>query len=66
MTLLQAADNREIGNAAFVEKRDVVYAKSMLQITQQLSSYTEWSRDAIEERQRKMARLACKVWRLDY
>ncbi len=66
MTLLDSINNRKIGNSSFQDKCSQVYSASQLKITMELLSYSEWSPKQLEVRQKKMAEIACKIWRLDY
>jgi hypothetical protein len=66
MTLLDADDNRNIGNCAY-DKKSVIYASSVYKITQDIArEYTEWNKDKILARQRKLARLALGIWKLEF
>lgn len=66
MTLLDSSINRKVGNNSFQEKCSVAFAHSKLEITNEILNYSVWSPKEIEERQRKMAKAACQIWRLDY
>ncbi len=66
MTLLSSPINRKVGNASFKQKCTAAFAQSELKITQEILEYPVWSPKQIEERQRKMAKVACRIWRLDY
>jgi hypothetical protein len=56
--------NRRIGNAAFTEKQKV-YAKSELLLTNEIARATEWTANDVEERQKRLAKLAVAVWRFN-
>ncbi|WP_226576422.1 DUF262 domain-containing protein [Microseira wollei] len=66
MTLLSSPINRKVGNASFKQKCTAAFAQSELKITQEVLEYPVWGPKQIEERQRKMAKAACRIWRLDY
>lgn len=64
LSLLTATINRDIGNAAFAEKR-VLYDRSEFAITRRLSEeYDTWNVDKIRSRQNWMARQATAIWRI--
>ena len=65
MTLLEAGKNNDLGNASFKEKKEA-YKTSTVPMTLKIgnSDYEEWTEQAIENRQRKMARIAKGIWRL--
>lgn len=64
LALLKASKNVSLGNSGFnVKKKE--YAKSVLSITNQITHYDKWTLDEINDRQKKMAKLAVKVWSLD-
>lgn len=64
MTLMGPADNKpgRKFNGNFATKRDI-YRGSGVVLTRDLSTYTDWTPTAIEERQRHMAEKAVSVWR---
>lgn len=66
MTLIDSSVNRKMGNNSFQEKCSTAFAQSNLEITKEILNYSVWSPKHIEERQKKMAKAACKIWRLDY
>jgi hypothetical protein len=66
LTLLDSKMNRSVGNSSFQEKCNKAFSRSQLEITKEISIYTNWSPKQIEERQTKMADAACQIWRLDY
>lgn len=61
--LLERGKNKEAGQQAFTGKKDV-FETSQYGLTQQLAETDEWGPSAIQERQRRLARLATAVWRL--
>lgn len=64
MTLLEAGKNRNLGNAAFSEKKEV-YKSSTVPMTLEIgnSDRDEWTEQNIEIRQKKMAGEAKGIWR---
>jgi hypothetical protein len=64
LTLLERKRNqREAGNAPFGEKLKV-YGRSVFKLTRSIAG-DEWDVEAIQSRQREMARWATAIWRLD-
>lgn len=64
MTLLQAAQNRELGNRPFTEKREV-YRTSDFEITRKVAEEnSHWGSERIATRQRWMAKQAVSIWRI--
>lgn len=63
MALLDRDLNEKIGNLPFADKAKLL-AKSKIAMTNSIASASIWDPDAIDERQRKMAKLAVKVWPL--
>lgn len=66
MTLLDSSVNRKVGNNSFQEKCSTAFSQSKLEITQEILNYSVWGPKQIEERQKKMAKAACQIWRLNY
>ena len=66
MTLLDSIPNRKLGNALFQDKCSQAYNHSKLKITTELLEYQSWGAKQIDERQKRMAKIACHIWRLDY
>ena len=54
--------NRALGNKAFEEKKKT-YAQSDLVLTSELGAESAWTREAVEERQARLAKLAVASWR---
>jgi len=63
LTLLKQKVNSKIGNNGFSEKKKV-YKISKLKITQGLVKNEKWGYSEIEERQKRLAKLALKAWPL--
>jgi hypothetical protein len=68
LTLLGSAQNRKAGNSSFEEKCSKFYSVSNLEITKEIASNNGagWGPKQIEDRQSRMAKKACQIWRLDY
>ena len=65
MTLLDSSVNSKLGNRSFQEKSEA-FAHSKLEITKEVADYSVWSPKQIEQRQEKMSKAACQIWRLNY
>ncbi|MCV3212707.1 DUF262 domain-containing HNH endonuclease family protein [Plectonema radiosum NIES-515] len=66
MTLLDSSVNRKVGNTSFEEKSAKAFSNSKLDITREILKDSVWGPKQIEERQKKMAKMACQIWRLNY
>jgi hypothetical protein len=64
LVLLNAMTNSKIGNKPFNEKRPS-YAASSLQLTKMAAEPTEWTKEEIEVRQKKLAKVAVRTWPLN-
>lgn len=62
--LLKDFDNRKADNDLFEHKREI-YLNSEYKISNEIKS-EEWTPDALRNRQKKLARFACSIWRLDF
>ena len=66
MTLLEATSNRALGNFSYEQKREA-YKKSVFQTTRAIAEYYgEWSVDTINIRQKHMAEIAVKIWKVRF
>ena len=66
MTLLEATSNRALGNSSYEQKREA-YKKSVFQTTRAIAEYDgEWSADTINKRQKHMAEIAVKIWKVRF
>lgn len=64
MTPMNSAENRELGNVGYQNKRDML-ARSQFQITRSVAEhYDEWNESKIDARQKAFAKLAVTVWKL--
>ena len=63
LTLLSDRDNKPgtAYNRSF-EKKKTIFEASLIKMTKEVSRVSEWSPAEIQNRQLKMARLACNVW----
>ncbi len=65
MILMATADNRDLGNAGFAEKRPV-YHESNFAITRRLAEdYDTWTVEKIRTHQAWMAKQATGIWRIN-
>ena len=67
LTLLERTLNREIGNAAYPTKR-AAYESSAYALTRAITDMApeEWTPALLEERQRRLAARAVRLWRADF
>ncbi|MDR1519713.1 MAG: DUF262 domain-containing HNH endonuclease family protein [Planctomycetota bacterium] len=66
MTLLEAALNRDVGNADYTSKR-AIYRKSGFQLTREAAEkYDAWDEAKIESRQEYLAKRAAEAWRIEF
>ena len=66
MTLLTTADNRDLGNSGYAEKR-LVYQQSDFAITRKLAEdFDTWTVEKIRSHQAWMARQATGIWRVSF
>ena len=64
MTLMQASENRSIGNSSYEIKRPV-FEKSIFEITKRIANdYREWGMEQISHHQKWMANKAKTIWRI--
>lgn len=66
MTPLESSVNRDVGRQGYEQKR-AAYAKSAFQITRAVAEhYDEWSEAKINARQKRLAKVASAIWRVDF
>lgn len=65
MTLLPDSTNKQLKNKTFAQKK-AAYAASPLQITQKCAEYDEWTPEAIAARQKWLADIATRCWKIDF
>ena len=66
MTLLTTADNRDLGNSGYADKR-LVYQQSDFAITRKLAEdFDTWTVEKIRSHQVWMARQATGIWRINF
>ncbi|MGW0477520.1 DUF262 domain-containing protein [Streptomyces coeruleorubidus] len=61
MVLLQASVNSHLGNKPFKEKAEVLKA-SQFKLTREVGECPEWTPEAIQSRQERLADLAVRTW----
>jgi hypothetical protein len=67
LALVSAIPNRGIGSKSFVKKKELLYSKENdIVYTAIVASYDSWLKNDIEDRQRRLAEEATKVWRIDF
>jgi uncharacterized protein with ParB-like and HNH nuclease domain len=65
LTLLHGRINSKASNKSFPEKKAYYFQKkrkSSFDVTNELKSYTEWSREALEERHKRLKEEAIEIW----
>ena len=67
LTLLERGLNRDVGNAAYPAKR-AAYERSAYTLTRQIAAMApeEWTPALLDERQRRLAARAVRLWRTDF
>ena len=67
LTLFERTLNRSVGNAAYPAKRDA-YASSAYALTREIADLApeEWTPALLDERQRRLAARAVRLWRADF
>ena len=67
LTLLERTLNRDVGNAAYPAKR-AAYESSLYALTREVADLApeEWTPALLEERQRRLAARAVRLWRADF
>lgn len=63
LALLDRGVNEKSGNLPFAEKAKAL-AKSKISMTCEVATVSTWDISAIDERQKRMAKLAVKAWPL--
>ncbi|PWT83042.1 MAG: hypothetical protein C5B58_07165 [Acidobacteria bacterium] len=61
MTLLDPAENCDVGNKGLKAKQ-LVYGQSSLLLTKEIASAASWGPAEIDQRQEKLAELALEIW----
>lgn len=65
MAMLEAGKNRDLGNRSYAEKRPILQ-QSVFALTRQLAEENDdWTPERLTAWQRKLARIAAGVWRID-
>jgi hypothetical protein len=67
LTLLERALNRDVGSAAYPAKR-AAYESSSYALAREVAELApeEWTPALLEERQRRLAARAVRLWRADF
>ncbi len=65
MVLLEKSKNQDIGNLPFDEKRIIMKDSSVLLTRQLAEAYDTWTPEKLVARQKKLAKVATTVWRID-
>jgi uncharacterized protein with ParB-like and HNH nuclease domain len=66
MTLLLEKQNREAQSQFFTKKRDKIYRnQTKLKINEELKDVKSWTSKDIEERQKRFAKFAIRIWSID-
>ena len=66
MTLLSSSLNRELSNASFAAKLPHYQATDALSISEIIFESEDWTYSKVEQNQKKLAKVAKQVWRVDY
>lgn len=66
MTILSAGINRKVSNADFATKLAEYKKSTGLKISDDVFSEKEWTEAKVLDRQKRMAKIANEVWRVDY
>lgn len=61
--LLTSSENRNLGNSSFEKKREVL-SQSLLSLTAMVGESSTWNMASIDARQRKLADLAVRYWKM--
>lgn len=61
LALLDDKLNKKASNQPFEDKKKL-YAKSLIHPNQELANYSRWTSQEIENRQKKLAEIALKIW----
>lgn len=65
LAIYPSKENSRIGNVPFDDKKKE-FAKSSFVTTSEITKYSTWDQQAIEDRQAELAKLASKAWPLEY
>jgi hypothetical protein len=65
LALLSSAKNSDVGNLTFAEKKNAL-AQSGYLTTKEIGEYSEWGREQILDRQKKLASYAPLTWPLEF
>jgi len=66
LALVSKKLNKRMGSKTFHKKKDELYSlEEHFEFTKTLVNYPDWKKTSIEDRQRQLAKVAVKVWRID-
>jgi hypothetical protein len=66
LALVSSAVNRRVGAQGFERKKEILFEKEEhITFTKMVAGYPSWLRADIEDRQRKLAKRAVRVWHID-
>lgn len=66
LALTSSANNKGLGAKDFITKKEFLFKKEIrIATTLLINDYSEWNVDSIDDRQKKLADYAVKVWRVD-
>lgn len=63
MALIAPGQNRDLDRAPFAEKKEVL-TRSALKLNE--LDADQWTHEAVTQRQRRLSKTACQVWRIDF
>jgi len=66
LTLLERGKNRGVANAAFDKKKKQAFLTSGLAINMEIAAEKEWNAEKIRKRSKRLAKLACEIWKISY
>jgi hypothetical protein len=66
LTLLEKGKNKGISTLGFKEKKEAAFVDSSLAINKEILKFTSWTTKEIEERSNNLAKIAKKIWRIEY
>ena len=64
MTLCEKSLNQDMGNKPFQTKKDIL-VNSKLILNEEISQSSEWKPIDISNRQKRLAKVAAHIWRID-
>jgi len=65
LALVSTVVNKNVGSKGFKDKKSLLFSKeTAIKFTNMIADYPEWSKITIEDRQKKLAKVAVKVWKI--